>query len=402
MRVCVALEERFERTPDGQVWTAMPVAYPFWRRYLDAFDHVQVVARVRPVSAPAPEAQRADGAGVTFAGLPYYVGPWQYLRVAPQVHRAIVAALGPDDAAILRVGSNVGNWLAGRLHQLGRPYGVEVVQDPFDAYAPGACRTRLRPLFRWLLTQRLKEQCQRACAAAYVTEAALQRRYPCAPGALSTHFSSVELPATVIAPAPRTPQPGQTSFTLGCVGMMHQLYKAQDVLIDAVAHCVGAGLDVRLILVGDGQHRAALEAYAAARGLQQRVQFVGQVTAGATVRNMLDTFDLFVLPSRQEGLPRAMIEAMARGLPCLGSTVGGFPELLDATDLVTPGNVDALAAAIRNVLASPERMSAMAARNLAHADRYRDELLHERRRQFYAYVRQQTEAYIRTCGGRCQ
>jgi hypothetical protein len=187
MRVCVALEQRFDGTPDGQVWTAMPVDYSFWQRYLAVFGEVRVVARVRPAPVPPPGARPATGPGVTFAWLPYYVGPWQYLRRAGQVQRAIRAALRPDDAAILRVGSNVGNWVAGRLRQMAHPYAVEVVQDPYDAYAPGACDSRLRPLFRQLLTRRLQQQCRDACAAAYVTRAALQRRYPPAPGAYSTH-----------------------------------------------------------------------------------------------------------------------------------------------------------------------------------------------------------------------
>lgn len=387
MRVCVALEERYEGTPDGQVWTALPHNYAFWQRYLDVFDQVQVIARVLPVAAPGPGARLASGPGVSFAPLPYYVGPWQYLPVAAQVRRAVATALGPADAAILRVGSNVGSWVAAELHRRRRPYAVEVVQDPFDAYAPGACRTPLRPLFRVLLTMRLREQCRRACASAYVTAAALQRRYPAGAGAFQTSYSSVELPEAALASSPRLPRPGQQRFTIGCVGMMHQLYKAQDVLIDALADCVGAGLDLRLVLVGDGRYRPELEARAARLGLARRVEFIGQLAAGEAVRATLDSFDLFVLPSRHEGLPRAVIEAMARGLPCLGSTVGGFPELLEPEDLVAPDDAAGLARAIRAALGSPARLSAMATRNLARAGDYRAERLRERRRQFYAYVR---------------
>ena len=65
-----------------------------------------------------------------------------------------------------------------------------------------------------------------------------------------------------------------------------------------------------------------------AKALRDRVRFRGQLTTPVDVRAELDRADLFVLPSRQEGLPRAMIEAMARALPCIGSSVGGIPELL--------------------------------------------------------------------------
>jgi glycosyltransferase involved in cell wall biosynthesis len=176
------------------------------------------------------------------------------------------------------------------------------------------------------------------------------------------------------------------------VGTMAQLYKAQDVLIDAVAACVGAGVDLRLVLVGDGRHRPELEARAAALQLRERVQFAGSLPAGAQVRRVLDDADLFVLPSHQEGLPRAMVEAMARGVPCIGSTVGGIPELLPEEDLVPPGDAVVLAARIRDVLADPARLVRMSARNLEIARGYREELLHEKRIEFYDHLRRETEA----------
>ncbi len=115
------------------------------------------------------------------------------------------------------------------------------------------------------------------------------------------------------------------------------MYKAPDVQIDAVAQLVKEGLDVRLVLIGDGKHRAELEARAAAQGIAAAVViFRGQLTAGSAVRAELDAADIFCMPSRTEGMPRALIEAMARGLPCIGSTMGGIPELLPAEDMVPP------------------------------------------------------------------
>lgn len=184
-------------------------------------------------------------------------------------------------------------------------------------------------------------------------------------------------------------------FTLIIVGTLAQFYKAPDVLIDAVAACVREGLNLKLILVGDGKHRAELEARAATLGLGERVCFCGQLTAGDDVRKQLDQADLFVLPSHQEGLPRAMVEAMAWGLPCIGSTVGGIPELLPSEDMVPPGDVAALARKIREVVTNPKRMARMSARNLEKAKEYRDEVLRERRNVLYRYIRERTEAWLK-------
>src|SRR4029079_18779078 len=143
---------------------------------------------------------------------------------------------------------------------------------------------------------------------------------------------------------------------------------------------------------GDGRHRAELEARAARLGIAERVRFAGALPAGERVGAGLDEADVFVLPSHQEGLPRAMVEAMARALPCVGSTVGGIPELLPAEDLVPPGDVDALAATLDAVLGNVGRLARMSARNLDAARAYREELLAERRVAFYERLRAATEA----------
>lgn len=173
-----------------------------------------------------------------------------------------------------------------------------------------------------------------------------------------------------------------------------QLYKAPDVLLDAVAVCVEAGVDLELVIVGDGKYRQGLQRRASALGLERRVAFRGQLPAGLPIYQELDQADLFVLASRTEGLPRVIIEAMARGLPCIGSVVGGIPELLLADDLVAPGNTQSLASKIQEVVTDPERMARMSARNLEKARSYHGLRLQARRVSFYRRVRQETEKWL--------
>jgi glycosyltransferase involved in cell wall biosynthesis len=392
MRVVVSLEHHFDRTPDGVVWTQTQFPYRFWQRYLEVFDQVRVVARVRDAQRAAPDWQRADGRRVSFAAIPEYLGPQQYLLRLPQIRAAARRAIGNEDAVILRVSSQIAGLLHPSLRREGRPYGVEVVSDPYDVFAPGAVRHPLRPFFRWLFPYRLRQQCANATAACYVTEQALQRRYPCPSFAVAA--SDVELPEEAIVPAPRPLHAPGAPCRLIFVGTLGQLYKAPDAVIDAVAACARAGVDLSLTLVGDGKHRSEMEERVRALGIADRVTFRGQVTTGAAVRAELDAADLFVLPSRQEGMPRAMIEAMARALPCIGSTVGGIPELLPPEDLVPPGDALVLAQVIREMVASPERMARASARNLERARSFAESRLREQRLAFFQRVREQTEAWI--------
>ena len=115
---------------------------------------------------------------------------------------------------------------------------------------------------------------------------------------------------------------------------------------------------------------------------------LGMVPAGEKVRELLDQADLFVLPSKTEGLPRAVLEAMARGLPCVCTSVGGVPEVLSREDLVPPGDAVALARKINDVLTNPERMASMSIRNLKKVKEYCVEILRGKRIDFYSVLKE--------------
>ncbi len=393
MKLVIALEHRFSSTPDGKVWTQTTFPYAFWQRYLEVFDQVCVVARVCEVESLTCNWKQADGDRVSFAAIPHYIGLVQYLLRSPQVKHVAQDAVGSTDAVILRVSSQIACCIEPKLRAVDHPYAVEVVADPYDVFAPGSVRHPLRSFFRWFSPRRLRRQCAGACAAAYVTKQALQARYPCSQ--YSVGISDVDISADFLVLTPRRFRQEVRTLNLIFVGTLAQLYKAPDILLDAVANCVQQGIDLKLTMVGDGKHRKELEAQAVALGLGERVCFRGQLAAREAVTAELDQADLFVLPSYQEGLPRAMVEAMARALPCIGSTVGGIPELLPPEDMIPPGNVGALANKIREIVTNPERMAQMSARNLEKAKEYTDEVLREQRIAFYRYVRERTEVWLR-------
>jgi glycosyltransferase involved in cell wall biosynthesis len=154
--------------------------------------------------------------------------------------------------------------------------------------------------------------------------------------------------------------------------------------------CLNAGRGVQLALVGDGGYRTALEAQVQRRRLTERVRFLGRLPSGTAVRQALDQADLFVLPSLTEGLPRALIEAQARALPCLASDVGGIPELLGPAECTSPGSTTDLAAALLALLDDPVRLSMLSRQNLERARRFASSKLRQRRQLFYEYLRNTT------------
>jgi glycosyltransferase involved in cell wall biosynthesis len=367
----------------------------FAGRYLQVFDRIRIVARVSDTIVDATGREPVQGDSVEIISLGDWQGPAEFLLRGADATQKLRRALLPDTALIMIVPGTIASIAAKSLVQSRRPYGLEVMADPHDLFLPGAHKHPLRSLFQHWYVRRLRYLCRNACAVSYVTQRVLQQRYPPGPRKFSLGCSDVDLPASAFVPQSRPESGHKQSYTLISVGTMVQYYKAQDVLIDAVASCVREGLPVRLVLVGDGKYRTEMERRAQTQGISDRVCFCGQLPAGDAVRAQLDQADIFVLPSRVEGLPRAMVEAMARALPCIGTTVGGIPELLPTESMVPPNDPSALATKIREVVKNPECLARMSARNLQVAQAYRAESLAGRRLAFYRHLREQTEHWLK-------
>ncbi|MCE9595940.1 MAG: glycosyltransferase family 4 protein [Planctomycetes bacterium] len=130
--------------------------------------------------------------------------------------------------------------------------------------------------------------------------------------------------------------------------------KGLDVLFDALAELEKKQLRPRVWLGGEGDARAKLEKRARTLGLAERVQFLG---ARRDAADLLGAADVFVMPSRREGLGVAALEAMAAGRPLVASNVGGLGEaVVDGSTglLVPPDDAGALAAALERMLCGRE------------------------------------------------
>lgn len=144
-------------------------------------------------------------------------------------------------------------------------------------------------------------------------------------------------------------EPGPAVVHIG----RHQRVKGIDVLLDAMALLPP---EIRLVQVGDGEEREVLEAQRDRLGLAERVE-LRRLGWDERAGDLIAGFDLFVLPSRNEGLPVTIMEAMLAGVPIVATDVGSIREELvdgETAILVPPEDPPALAAAIDKVLADPD------------------------------------------------
>jgi glycosyltransferase involved in cell wall biosynthesis len=122
--------------------------------------------------------------------------------------------------------------------------------------------------------------------------------------------------------------------------------KGHEVLIEALAEVKRRGLEFLVALAGEGSRREALERRVAELALGEQVRFLGVLPE---IGPLLAAADAVVMPSRWEGLPLTLLEALARARPVLASAVGGIPEVIEdrvSGRLVPPGDVPALADAL--------------------------------------------------------
>lgn len=378
--VNVTLEEVFVRDPTGRLFSPSGFGDAFWERYLKVFDRVVIVARVRSGDGEAGMAP-VNLPGVNLHPVPAYQRAIGYVRARAAVGRALMAAANLSGAHIVRLPGVLGGRIAQERMRRGRPFAVELVGDPADVFSVGGVGGSLAPLYKAFFVSATRRACAAAAAVAYVTRATLQRSYPPMPDGFTTHFSSVELgPNDFLESANRNIRE-EGPFTLFAAGSMEQLYKGFDVLIRSLEPVTRSELAVTLRIAGDGRYRSQLESLAATSS----VEFLGRRSRDEVLQEMRDC-DLFVMPSRTEGLPRALIEAMAQAAPAVATSVGGIPELLTTDDLVPPDDMGALARTIQEVLSNPARRRRMSARNFQIAGEYTAPILEARRRAFYKAV----------------
>jgi len=156
------------------------------------------------------------------------------------------------------------------------------------------------------------------------------------------------------------PTPIGAEPRLVCVGRLCE-QKGQLLLVEAAARLAREGTPFELILAGDGELRAPIEAAIARHGLEGRVRITGWIS-NERVREEILAARALVLPSFAEGLPVVLMEALALGRPVISTYVAGIPELVEPEAsgwLVPAGDVEALSAAMRAVLeAGPAELEA--------------------------------------------
>lgn len=390
----IYLEERFQVAEGGRFFSFV-FGNAFWLRYLEVYDYIYIVARSEPASnqgAINPEWFITDDR-IRLIEIPYYKGAAQFLRSLVKIACVIKLIAKMPGCHILRLPGAIGSLALPFIILAKQKYGVELVGDPIGVFSAGGVGGRFSSVYRKCFTFMTKQACRHAAGVAYVTREAMQKVYPPSKTAFATNFSSIELPRQLIVGRKQiTPYLQDRPIVLFMAGSMEQRYKGFDIMIKALDIIIRSGFSVQLKIAGDGMYRKELQDLLVTCGLEGSVILLGKISRSEVLENM-DAADIFVMASRTEGLPRVLIEAMARGLPAIGSNVGGIPELLSAEYIFESENYQQLAEKICVLIIDVAQRESMSKANIITACEYEESHLLVRQKAFYNYL-----ATVSECG----
>lgn len=301
-----------------------------------------------PAQHPEPPDEmipQLEGAGVTVHRIPPpFLSPQYPLRLARVIRR-----MRPDVLHLHGASLGVIGGIVGRMLRVPAVVYTEHIQHAGNAGWLRRAREATAGLLHW--TAFVSEQSRRAA----VEDGPLWRLAD----RVSVIHNGIDLspyqtPLSAIERDEAISELGLEfdKVALGCVGLLWEA-KGQEHLIRALAQ-LSAGRPVTALLVGSGEDGDRLRALAQECGVAESVRFLGW---RGDVPRVLPTLDLYVQPSISEGLPLAVVEAAAAGLPIVASEVGGIPEIITHGHdglLVPPGDPQALAAAIQTLLDDTE------------------------------------------------
>ena len=385
MRLLVTLEHHFVRCSEG-VFTDLSFSYDYWEEYLGLFDEVIVAARVKNCADRPEGLMRADGRGVQFFDISDFRGVLSFLKKAPRVFWQTGKAVRKIDRYLLRTGIiSILVWIW--LQLLGRrQYAFECGGHVREGITTDRPKTILYKSIALITHVVCKAQVRFARCASY-TSNFLRNCYPCRNRQSEFVFSGVRLTEDIVT-SPRDEQFFRNRpFRFLSVGRLEP-QKGHLVMINAAATLINEKElpEWELEIVGPGSQVEKLRGYIKEIGISDRVRLVGGVKWGDHLFSYVDRSHLFVLPSLTEGMPRSLIEGMARGIPAIGSRTGGIPELLQEEDFFPPGDVLGMANKMAERMKAPVRLASMSENNFKRALEFRIEFTKTKKTDFWRCI----------------
>ncbi len=367
----------------GKFYARNQDKYDFYQRYLRVFDKLRLVTRCVHEDYLGKSRVLLDDPRIEYVPLPFFSGPAQYVKVYHMIGKAIRNITDGCDAAILRLPSTVAQRVAYQVMKSGIPYGTELVFDAKDALDSAT------NIFERILWYRIHKQmvytCNKANGVACVTANYMQSHYTSKrPDAFFANYSSLALPRAFYTSARQYPEDKVFVVSHVCTQVMYNGRKGYNEIIEAMKILKERNVKVRVEFAGPDYHNGIqqLTNFTKMLNVEDRVKFIGGLNR-QQLSEYLEASDLYVMPTRAEGLPRVIIEAMAKGLPCITTPVSGNPELVSEHFLVDYSDITTLADRIEELVMNKTIYEKTSKENFDRSLQYEASVLEKHRDSYY-------------------
>lgn len=386
MDMVFVYEDKIAQDAAGNYYVGSAFSQEVFDRYLQHFEHITLLMRKADVRPDDMETlrrmNRIDCSHIDVVILPNLnTSLKEYLsfKRRKEFTDTVLSNIRPDRAVILRAPSGSGTIAADYCHKHGIPYLAEAVGCPWDSSWNHSWKGKLLAFSGWKAFRRVMRN---ADYAVYVTSEFLQHRYPA--NGKTASISDVELhqmDSSILKRRLEKINNHKGKVKIGTAAAVNAAYKGQQFVIKALAIMKEQGNSNYEYHLAGGGDPSSLLTLAEKLGVREQVIFEGSLPHDAMFA-WLDEMDLYIQPSLQEGLPRAVVEAMSRGLPAFGAHTGGIPELLGPDCVFPRKSVNAIAELLSRL--DKEQMTRMAEKNFEHAKQFQKEILEKERYKFYS------------------
>lgn len=251
-----------------------------------------------------------------------------------------------NDFIIARLPSFIGNLAIAIAKKYNKPYLIEMVGCPWDSLWNHSLKGKIIAPYMYYKT---KKNVKNAKYVLYVTEKFLQKRYPTNGKNISCSNVIIDETKDIVLERKlrRIENLNCRKILIATTAAVNVKYKGQQYVIKAISKLKDEGFNIQYYPIGGGDN-TYLKNMAKKYNVLENVKFLGPL-AHDKVFDILDKVDVYIQPSKQEGLPRALIEAMSRGCLCIGANAGGTPELLNSKYIVRKGNTNDIVKVLKKI-----------------------------------------------------
>lgn len=362
------------------------------QRYSYIADEIVFLMRTKPIDAfrkftPVPPE-------IKVIDVPNFKSTTTFLKNRPLAKKIIEETIKGCDYAVLRLPSSNAQEAIKYIKKYNKPYIVESVGCSWDSYWNHSFLGKFVAPYMFIKDRSIVVD---APFVYYVTTNFLQSRYPtrgktvCCSNVVLNKLDDAILQKRLYRLNDFQAKVNQRKIVLGTAAAIDTRYKGQEHVIKSIPELVKRGYNVEYHLAGGvtGQkENTFLKDLAEKCGVGDRVVFVGSL-ASDQMNSFYDSLDIYIQPSKQEGLPRSVIEAMSRGCPVLGTNVAGIPELIQKECLFKKNSDSEVVSAVERILKLD--LPNIAKRNFETAKCYEREKLIVKRQKFYDDFMKSTE-----------